>query len=228
MEAPGAARAARGSPSPNQSPKSSATLPKVPSHSTLQTVQEGETVQGQQQLPPPQHAMKSLGRRSQELPPPPVAKGLGRRSQELLLAGGVQAGGVPAADAPASGGLARQSISFNSTSSQLNIPSLFRVSCRPGVSSSAPPKAGAAHFDPLSQQLGKACYGLEVRAPAGLAGCMGAAGCMGGAAALAQRLHGRSWLQAGAGRGPARCSRGRSPQPAARAGRRQRCTISPG
>jgi hypothetical protein len=110
MEASSAARVAGGSPSPgsspNQSPKNSAaTIYKVPSHSALHTVQEGQSDPPAQDLPPPV-VLKGLGRHSQELPPLPAAMGMG---------------------------LACQSISsLNSTSSQLN---LLRVSCRPGVSS---------------------------------------------------------------------------------------------
>jgi hypothetical protein len=139
MEASSAAGVAGGSPSPgsspNQSPKNSAaTIHKVPSHSALHTVQEGQPDPPAQDLPPPV-VLKGLGRRSQEPPPLPAAMGRG---------------------------LARQSISFNCTSSQLNLPSRFRVSCRPGVSS-ALATGGAAQFDPLSQQLSKACYSQKVR-----------------------------------------------------------------
>jgi hypothetical protein len=67
----------------------------------------------------------------------------------------------PEAELPAMG-LGRQSISFNPGAAQLNIGSLFRVSCRPGASSAAAPKGAAPEFDPLSQRLGKACYSLEV------------------------------------------------------------------
>lgn len=57
--------------------------------------------------------------------------------------------------------LGRASVSFNTNSSQLNLKSLFRVSKYPGGSSPANISPTQA-VDPIVQQLGRACYSLEV------------------------------------------------------------------
>jgi hypothetical protein len=57
--------------------------------------------------------------------------------------------------------LGRTSVSFNTNSSQLNLKSLFRVSKYPGGSSPANISPAQA-VNPIAQQLGRACYSLEV------------------------------------------------------------------
>jgi hypothetical protein len=56
--------------------------------------------------------------------------------------------------------LGRSSVSFNTTSAQLNLNSLFRVSKYPGSSPASTTPSQAV--DPIVQQLGRACYSLEV------------------------------------------------------------------
>ena len=70
--------------------------------------------------------------------------------------------------------LGRGSVSFNNDANSLNLSSLFRVSMRPGASSSASSAAsaaaarpgGAQQVDLVAQQLGRGCQQLDVDAVA--------------------------------------------------------------